>query len=350
MYYRKSSFKDLSNENDIDSVENLVLKFGKDSLSYLSLEKGKNFFVSKEIEGCIAYAVVGKVALCIGDPICDSEYLEEFLEEFLEFCKSKKIKVCFSSISKEMTCILQKQNFVISKYGEEAILELGNYELNGKKTLKLRQKIKRAEKQGIQVIEYEPERVRDINLEEKIEETSNEWFKAKKGKLIFSMGELHFERPLNRRYFISLDEALEVQAIVTFSPYDGGKAYFLDVMRRNINSVPGVMEYTIISAALKMKKEGVEALSLGLAPLVGIDTKKAQVTSLERCMNFIYKNVKCDYGFQGLYNYKNKFAPTHWRERYIAYERNVSLIKIAYVMMVAKNASGVVKRMVIKKN
>lgn len=329
--------------NDSRYIEYLAKMYGKDSLNYLSFEKCKKIFISEKIEGFIAYVVVKKVALCIGDPICLSNEKREFILEFMEYCKNIKIKLCFSSITKETKDILENLDFVVSKYGEEAVIELNAYEMIGKKTLKLRQKVKRAENAGLKLIEYTPTNSRDMDLESKIHEVSAQWFKAKNGQLSFSVGEMHLDNPIDRRYFISLDELGDVQAILMFSPYNNGKGYFLDVMRRRLDSIPGAMEHAIITSAMKMKEEGIEAVSLGIAPLVGIDSKHEKATSLEKCMNYIYNNIKCDYDFKKLYDYKKKFAPTNWDERYIAYDKSISIIKIGYVIMKAKNGNKILK-------
>lgn len=249
----------------------------------------------------------------------------------------------FSSITKETRDILENLDFAVSKYGEEAVIELNDYEMTGKKTLKLRQKVKRAEKAGLKVIEYTPRNSRDMDLESKIHEVSTQWFKAKKGQLSFSVGEMHLNNPIDRRYFISLDESNDVQAILMFSPYNKRKGYLLDVMRRRLDSVPGAMEHAIITSAMKMKEEGVEVISLGIAPLVGIDSKNEKATLLEKCMNYIYINVKCDYEFKKLYDYKKKFSPTNWAERYIAYDKSISILKLGYVIITAKNGNRILK-------
>lgn len=341
LYNNRVELKGFDNDNSY--LEYLIKVYGKDSLNYLSFEKDRRIFISDKIEGFIAYVVVKKVALCIGDPICLDNKKREFILEFMEYCKNIKIKPCFSSITKETRDILENLNFVVSKYGEEAVIELNSYEMTGKKTLKLRQKVKRAENAGLKVIEYTPTNGRDMVLESKIDEVSAQWFKAKKGQLSFSVGEIHLNNPIDRRYFISLDECGDIQAILMFSPYNEGKCYFLDVMRRRLDSVPGAMEHAIITSAMKMKEEGIEAVSLGIAPLVGIDSKHEKATSLEKCMNYIYNNVKCDYEFKKLYDYKKKFSPTNWVVRYIAYDKSISLIKIGYVIIKAKKASNILK-------
>jgi phosphatidylglycerol lysyltransferase len=135
----------------------------------------------------------------------------------------------------------------------EELISLDTYELKGSKTSKLRQKLKRAEKLGITVIEYNPKEHRDYKFENKIVHISDEWIEKKNGKLEFGLGELNLDKPLGRRYFVAIDENEDLHAVLAFSPFDYGQGSFLDVMRRRFDSIPGVMEKSIIDAAMKMK-------------------------------------------------------------------------------------------------
>jgi len=338
-------YEDSLKSYEDNSAAELVVKYGEDSLAYLTLEEGKEYFFGKNVEGFIAYVVVEKVAVCVGNSVCSKDNTTELLQEFQEYCKRRKYKICFCSITKEMAEVLRKRGFSISKYGEEALINLSVYELTGSRTSKLRQKLKRAEKSGINIVEYRPKEERDLKLEKKIHKVSEEWFAKKNGRLTFTLGELNLDNPLGRRYFVALDEAKEVQAILMFSPFCSGKGYFLDVMRRTQNSIPGVMEKAIIDAAMLFKSEGAEWVSLGLAPLSGIEIEKGKVTLLEKGMSFMYNNMNKHYGFKTLHEYKKKFAPTNWEPRYVAHEQNLLPFKVAYVMIKARNVDDMWKQL-----
>ncbi|KZL91505.1 bifunctional lysylphosphatidylglycerol flippase/synthetase MprF [Clostridium magnum] len=325
----------------------LVQQYGVDSLTYLTLEKDKNHFFGLNTEGFIAYVVIDKIIICMGNPVCSESNMEGLFEEFLAFCRMKRCRVCFCSISKEFSVFLKKHGFLISKYGEEALLDLDIYDLKGSSKLKLRQKLKRAEKAGITILEYFPQKLRDYNLEQKIVQISEEWLTNKNGKLGFTLGELNLDTPLARRYFVAVDENDDLHAILMFSPFDNGQGYFLDVMRRSSNSVPGVMEKSIVDAAMRMKNEGVKIVSLGLAPLAGMLSEKESSTFLERGMDFVYKNISQGYNFKALHDYKKKFAPTRWEPRYIAHDSRLSPIKVAYVMIKARKSEGIWKQLIL---
>ncbi|URZ08405.1 bifunctional lysylphosphatidylglycerol flippase/synthetase MprF [Clostridium felsineum] len=328
-------------ENCLDYAANLVTRYGKDSLSYLTLERDKKYFFASKTEGFIAYTVIDNVAVCMGDLIYEEGTLEVLYNEFVNFAKKERLRICFSSVSEEFSEFLKKHGFSISKYGEEAIILLNTYELKGSSTSKLRQKLSRAHKAGIKVIEYIPEKRRDYDFEEKIIDISEQWLSNRDGKLGFSLGDLNFDKPLGRRYFVAIDETEKLHAIITFLPFCCKNGYFLDVMRRSCDSIPGVIEKSIIDGIMKMKEEGIELVSLGLAPLAGIKIISGNCTTLEKGMHYMYKNFNQGYDFKNLHNYKKKFNPTQWNSRYIAYEASLSPIRVAYAMIKARKKDGV---------
>ena len=325
----------------------LIHDLESDSLSYLALENDKQIFWGQKGQGLIAYVVIGKIAVCLGNPVCDKSDLFELISEFKQYCKGNRLKLCFSSISKEIAGILCSMGFLYIKYGEEALIHLPSYEISGAKKLKLRQKFRQVEKSGIRVTEYYPGIRRDPHIEAQIEKVSNEWFSSKKGKLTFSLGDLHLEEPLGRRYFVSMDQSNQVHTILMFSPFFKEQGYYLDVMRRRISDTcPGTMEHAIITAAMKMKAEGVNVMSLGIAPLAGLNKSRDSSTPLERFMNFMYYHVKSEYSFETLYQFKKKFAPDEWRSRYIAFEQTIPSYKVGYVMIKARNGKRLSRQLV----
>ncbi|KUO61648.1 MAG: hypothetical protein APF84_17130 [Gracilibacter sp. BRH_c7a] len=264
--------KDHKNIEKAHALE-LINKYGTDSLSYLALSNDRHYFFGHKVEGLVAYRIINKIVICLGDPICRIHDIEEFINEFKYYCKINKYKICFCSISNHTRKFLSEDEFCISKYGEEALIDLWKYEMRGSSTLKLRQKIRKAEKDGLRVIEYHPKKERDLKLEMEICKISEEWLSHKKSKLNFSVGELQIDSPFGRKYFISIDKAKKAQAVLVFTPFLQGKGYFLDVMRRKLDATSGTMEHAIINASLRSKEEGISFISLGVAPLTGIITR-----------------------------------------------------------------------------
>jgi phosphatidylglycerol lysyltransferase len=129
-----------------------------------------------------------------------------------------------------------------------------------------------------------------------------------------------------------------------FSPFDNKKGYFLDVMRRRPDSVPGVMEKTIIDAAMQIKLDGGRYISLGLAPLAEVRSDGKKANTLEKLFDFIFCYGNNYYDFQSLYKYKMKFNPTYWKPRYVAYQKGMLPMKVAYTIAKSRNVGKLYKK------
>lgn len=326
-----------------DEVEYLVNKYGDDSLSYLNLELdgNKEVFFSNEVEGGIVYCVYKNVVVCLGNPLCEKENLEVIIKEFKKYCNKNKLKISYTSVSKEVSDHLKNNDFVIAEYGQEAILNVNSFCVSGGKRMKLRQKIKRATDLGLDILEYSPIAKKDHELEIGILKLSEEWFSNKDEKMKFTVGSLNLERPLGRRYFVGVDTEKNTHCVLTFLPYKQGKGYFLDVMIRSKDSFPGAIEKGIVEALNIFRQEKVEEISLGVAPLSGIDIDKEKVTFLEKSMKFMFENIKFNYGFKTLYEFKNKFNPDIWNKRFIAYDKKISVFKLGITLVKVKGIDNI---------
>ncbi len=323
-------------------VREYLMRYAHNPISYVAIEKDKKYFFSRNVDGVIAYVVCSGVAVCVADPICNEQDMVILLSEFISFCKANELSICFYHSSEKYLYEFTKMGFGVLKYGEEAMFQLDTYSLSGKKTAKVRQAINNANRLGIQVLEYKPLEKRDPSVEEEIKDVSKEWLSFKKsGELSFMLGSISLEQPMDRRYFIAMDENKKIQGFVVFVPFLGGAGYYADVTRRRKNAPIGVMEKIIISAFDKMKEEGVLWGSLGLAPLVNVreNEERKQVTS--RILEFIYENLNQFYGFKTLYQYKKKYGPTAWNPKFIVYYPAVFTPKIAYAILKATNPRGV---------
>ena len=98
------------------------------------------------------------------------------------------------------------------------------------------------------------------------------------------------------------------------------------------------MEKITIEAFMKMKSEGVEWGTLGLAPLVNVAEDGGIAGKL---FEFVYEKLNSFYGFKGLYHYKKKYGSTKWENRYIVYYPKLFSPKIAYSIIKAQNPKGV---------
>lgn len=320
-------------ENDkrkeMSQVYQIIKEYSSDSLNYLSFNEENEFFFGKNGKGVIPYIINGKKSMSIGNPICKIEDIENLVDEYINFCKEKNLKPIFTSVSDEMMKILKERNYSVIEYGEEPILDLKDFSLEGSRRAILRRNVKNVNNNGVELIEYQPQKERDYELEKQIENLSCEWYKSKKFKMNYSIGTIDFKNTYDRKFFVTKNKKGEIQTFLSFLPYSNGKKYCIDIMHRKLDTMTGVMEHAIVSAILKMKKDGIEEVSLGLAPLANIDITKENTSTAERLLNSIFNNTNLGYNFKNLFRFKKKFAPNIWKKRYLVYHKDIPLVNLA---------------------
>lgn len=328
---------------DKAKVRHLVMNYSDNPISYLALENDKLYFFSQQVEGVISYVHYFDVAVVAGDPICPEENAPLLLQEFNKYCQEQSWDICFTMLTEKYLEILKSQNYRFIKYGEEAIFELDSYSLQGSKTAKIRQARNHCLRLGLRVSEHDPLQDHGEEINQEIEEVSQEWLKMKKSsELSFLLGSLSLDKPLDRKYFIAQSPQGRVEAFLVCVPFTRGKGYYLDMTRRRQDSPTGVMEFLVTEAFALMKEQGITKASLGLAPLANIEQPRNEEQSFViRGMELIYESLNRFYHFKPLYKYKAKYNPSCWKPRYLAYYPPYFSFKIAHAILKAQNPRGI---------
>lgn len=336
-----------------EDLRKLVINFGQNPMSYLSLESDKKFFISDKIEALAAYTIVNGVFVCCADPICDPLNIHIFLNEIEQFCNLNGLDLLFLNTTDAFIEVYKNHGFGVVKYGEDALFKLSDYSLNGGKVSKVRTAINRANKENVQVLEYSPLIKKDSKIEKELLQISEEWMSSKNSpELKFMLGSIGFDNPMDKRYFYALDSKNNICAFVVFIPYLNKNAYLADITRYKNDAPKGVLEKILYESFIKFKSEGVIWANLGLSPLYNVKQEDQQILT-NHLFSFIYENLNNTYGFKSLHFAKAKYAPTHWENRYIAfYPKNFSLkFAIAIVeSQSSQNLTSIVKSQFSKKS
>ncbi len=342
------TYRYFKNKSDIERVRSLVLRYGQNPMSYLAVEDDKSYFFSEDNSAVCAYTIVGNVMVICGDIICDKEKSPLFLNELIVFSKKNHCDIVFVNITDYFSPLYLKNGFGILKYGEDACFKLDEYNLIGGKAAKVRAAINHATKAGITVSEYRPDQYQDKKIERDIQHISGEWLKNKKmPEMKFMLGGINLDSPKDRRYFYARNAQGEMLGFVVFLPYQNKKAYLADVTRRKNDAPQGVIEKIIYEAFMAMKDEGVIYANMGLSPLFNVSDGDGSNLS-EKISSYIYETLNSTYNFKSLHHSKEKYAPTSWQPRYIAYSPKPMTLKYAYAVVRSQNQIGVKKLIFLK--
>jgi len=318
----------------------LVIKYGQNSSAYLALEDDKTLFFGKEVDGVIAYGVVGNVVTVCGDPICAPDDFIRFLAEFKAFCAACSYQCIFLGTTDTFLEQYSMLGYSHVKAGEEARFHLDEYQLAGGKMQKMRALINHANK-AVTTHEYKPNENKNDKIENGIAAVSEAWLEGKKsGQLGFSVGGVGLEDPLDRRYFYAKDEDEKIVAFNVFLPYDNMKGYLADVTRRVPHAPGGVTEKLIFDGFMVFKEEGAEWGSMGLATLSNVSEDGVKDDLTVKLLDFIYEKCNNFYGFKDLHRAKEKYNPTVWAPGYFVFSTKNITPEIAFAAIKIQNPGG----------
>jgi len=310
----------------------MLAGWGADPLHFFALLPDKRYLLSEpgRPEWGVAYRVVGRQALALGDPFGSPDTTPEAVAGFSEMCRRHGWKPVWYQTTAANLGIYRRVGLQVVKVGEDAQISLADFSLAGKKYVKMRNDLRRIEKAGVVLEAYGPDCPPNAECTAEMNAISQGWRKAHNaGEGWFAMGGFDPKSRLfaESRYFVARDtQTGRMLAFTSFVPIFGAGAvqgWTLDLMRRQADALHGVMDFLIVSAASQFASEGARTLSLGLSPLAGDDDPtEAAATSFTR--RFLYMRLNRAYNFQGLHTFKAKFA-THWEPRYLVYPGRLAL-------------------------
>ena len=261
----------------------------------------------------VAYTVVGRVAVALGDPIGPTDDLPATIAGFRNFCEENDWQPSFYHALPDLLDAYAQAELTPLCIGHEAVVELAEFSLAGGARKSLRNSVNRIERKG-----YHGEVMaapHSVALLDELESVSDTWLETRGGaEKQFSLG--WFNRAYLQEGPIALvrDPDGHVVAFANvISEYRRSEST-IDLMRR-VESENGVMELLFVTLFTWAKAQGVATFNLGLAPLSGIG-ESSDDPALDQAIHFLYDHLNTFYGFQGLHAFKDKFVP-RWEPRYL---------------------------------
>lgn len=308
-----------SRQTERKQTERVVRQYGHLALVYFTLSADKCYFWSKTGRSFIAYRVTGGVLLSLGDPVGPQEEREDFLRAFLTFCHQQDWCMALYQASPQTRLLCQKQGISAYKIGEEALVDVVHFTMQGKHGAAVRHAVTRAKRENVTVQCWHQQALPDAVFAD-MKRLSSVWMQERKiqKQFGFSMGRFPIDWSPDLLTVIAFGAQGEVQAFLTWTPLYAGEGWALDVMRRGKETAPGTMEFLIAEAIAWAKEHGYKQMSLGLAPLAGLlDTLRSSSPSfVEQSAAYLHQRGVLLGQYRSLYAFKAKFQP-QWEERYL---------------------------------
>jgi phosphatidylglycerol lysyltransferase len=304
---------DLPSARQLD-IASRIAADSPDTIANLALLGDKSLMFSETGQSMIMYGISGRSWVALGDPLGPESERGELAWRFRESADEHGGWPVFYEVSARHLPIYIDLGLTLLKLGEEAIVPLASFSLDGGGRKALRRTRKDAMKAGASFEVIPPEETH--NFLPGLKEISDEWLAAKRTKEKgFSLGRF------DERYLKSFPVALVRvgDAVVAFANVWIGADHAeisVDLMRYTSVAPPGVMEYLLIELMLWGRENGYQRFNLGMSPLSGIENRSL-APLWNRIGALLFSRGEPFYNFQGLRLYKEKFDPV-WEPRYLA--------------------------------
>ncbi len=359
---------------DVERMRALLTRHGDaDSLGYFALRGDKTVVWSPTSKACVAYRVVSGVMLASGDPLGDNEAWPGAIREFLRIAAEHAWIPAVIGCSETGGKAWERVGLSALEFGDEAIIDVRTFTLEGRDMRNVRQAVGRVERAGYTCRAL---RMGDLPADERkrVKEQAEAWRGAETERG-FSMALGRIGEPSDDNCVVvmafdrngpdsggsgcggsgsggsgsahsgsaqdrdgSLDKRSEprLRALLHFVPW-GPRGLSLDMMVRDRAADNGLNDFLIVSAVRAATGLNVDRLSLNFAFFRSALERGQRLGAGPVTRRFRGLLVFLSRWFQidSLYRFNAKFQP-QWSPRYICFPTNRDLPRIALAMLEAE--------------
>lgn len=304
----------------------IIARHGHSSLDYFKLWPDKSYYFSASRECFLAYRLSGNCVVVLADPVGPPEEIEPTIRGFMKRCAQENWSLAFHQTTPDFLPVYHHLGFHQLKLGDEAIVDLARFNLDGKCMKKFRHTINQLEKSGVQFVRYDAPLSAEVLAQAR--EVSDQWLQLPgRRERGFTLG-LFDENYLRSTPFLAAVAAdgrmlAFVNLIPSFCPCEAT----VDLMRYRTDAPNAIMDYLIVKLLLDCKAQGFSRFTLGMAPMAGFQQHET-ASAGERVLHYFCQRTNFLFSFTGLRQHKAKYAD-RWEPRYLIYRHAFQLPSLA---------------------
>jgi lysylphosphatidylglycerol synthetase-like protein (DUF2156 family) len=319
-------------------VARTLREYADNPSAYLALNEGNAYFCVPDIAGVITYRAAGRYWIQFGGPFAALEDREALLRAFLDRAAEQRCKVVAVALQHADAQVYAANGFIVNQIGSTYAVDLQRFSLRGKRFVKLRNKVSRAARAGLEIAEVDA-----ADWSSNVATVDAAWLRGKGRhvkQLEFLIGEIGGEAQRFRRMFAAVIAGKPV-AYVSYAPAFGTRPGWLhDLSRRIPDAPPGVMEAINMQAIATFQKEGADWLHFGFTPFMGLD-EEAEVSSasgvVTKIVRLLAKHGRAVYPADSQVDYKNKWCPDVVAPEYVGFHHNVSPVAVWKLLRITRS-------------
>jgi len=318
-------------EEELQLVKTLVMRDeDQDSLGYFATRQDKSVIWSDNKKAGIAYRVQNGVMLASGDPFGEYSLWGETIEKFLAYASLHAWTPAVmgaSDIGGEVW--VEKANMLAVDIGDEAIINVADFTLEGRPMGNVRHMVNRVTKAGYSTYSS---RFGDLTpqVQEQLRGLTKKWRYgvAERG---FSMAMDRFGGALDSDSLVTVAQlAGEIKGILYFVPW-GKTKISLDRMQRENGVDSGLNELMIAQTVAYASENGITHISLNFAAFRSLFERADKISAgpITRTTRNLIRFASNWFQIESLYRFNAKFQP-EWQTRYVIYPKASDLVRVGY--------------------
>ncbi|GFH37973.1 bifunctional lysylphosphatidylglycerol synthetase/lysine--tRNA ligase LysX [Streptomyces pacificus] len=309
----------------------------QDSLGYFATRRDKAVVFSPNGRAAVTYRVEAGVALASGDPVGDTEAWTAAIGTWLDVARRHAWAPAVMGASEGGARAYARSGLGAIQLGDEAILYVERFDLNGRDMRATRQAVGRVRRLGAAV------RIRRHSA-----------LGAQEMKEIIDRADAWRDTETERGFSMALDrlgdpedgdcllvEALDADgnliALLSFVPW-GRDGISLDVMRRDRDHAPnGIMEFMVAGLCAEAPQLGVRRISLNFAVFRSVFEEGARIGAgpVLRLWRRLLLFFSRWWQLEALYRSNVKYRPV-WYPRFLCYGDAGALARIGLASAIAE--------------
>ena len=322
---------------DADHIRKLLDVHGEqDSLGYFALRDDKSVIWSPSGKACVGYRVLSGVMLASGDPIGDPEAwpgaIHTFLDEAARHAWVPAVIGC-GELGAEIWC--REGNLTALELGDEAVVTVADFTLEGRAMRNVRQMASRVCRQGYAA---EIRWVGDIPPAEidKMTRQADSW-RGNPTERGFSMALGRVGGVDDGRCVIATaTQGGVLRAMLHFVPW-GSDGLSLDLMRRDRSAAPGLNDFMIVEVIKAANDLGIKRISLNFAVFRAALERGERIGAgpVLRAWRRFLLFLSRWFQIESLYKFNAKFCP-EWVPRFVVFPSTRDAPRIGFAALEAE--------------
>ncbi len=311
----------------------LVRRHGNDTLSFFKLRDDKHYLFSPDGRAFAGYCVENGVLLVSGDPVGPEDALPALVRALRAFADVRGLKIAVVGASDRSLPLWEGQRGRSFYIGDEAVVDVREFSLQGRPIRKVRQSVTRMRKAG-----YEASLQQLGDLDEhalaELERVSDNWRQGDPERgFSMAMDSLRGDHLHDSLVLVAREEGGAVRGFLHFVPVYGRDAVSLSFMRREHDTPNGLTEFMVATAMEALRERGIAEASLNFAAFARLIHSPSG--RFERLLGRIATLFNPYFQIESLYRFNAKFFP-RWEPRYLVYEGSLGLPRAGLAAMWAE--------------